>query len=986
MLANEKEPRYRGDIVNCTRHGKGTYKYPLGGRDMISYVGTWNYGAKDGPGAKFTIIGFAEYVGDFKDGEMTGKGIKIWEDGRRYEGEWKDGEMSGRGYWINNRTNEIYDGFFKDNKRHGFGTLQNGNESYKGYFKAHKYHGDGTLLRSNQFNLIGKFEENLAVGNAKIDWLNSATLDACFESGQPQGNGIYVTKDGSYDFEGDFELSLPKSSEVAVSLWLDIDRTDVYAENAARDAALSSTNKKKDKKPSSSAAAGGKKGKNDKPTLEPLFSMQPGEAIGKISVRMSQSSRSDAIQEAITALRSAYALAKEAKPKLAAYDPAEEEKLRNAPPAICGVPAERVRRLLVRIRPITTTPIEDNNATNNSQSDGLIRHYGEPIDFWLKDHSLASCSSDKTRFSPHSLVILPSDSDSVSSWQDIYAAMPLFTIPAPQVAFKTVPDHNPMDIPATTHTATPSPLDLNSYLLAGSQMAYVSFDARRIDSNDQHILFLVDFSLDSNKCLTHQAATRPQTVKSMKSKARSAGGYMEIPFMTMKKEENSLLSELQLVLIVPDSYLSLFVIENNNHNSSMSKIEDAKDDQDAAVPAAPIAVEEVEVDVAKVLQQLVSWKGCSWELRHVTGTHSETTKVAAEGAITDESNPSPASPSQPISAEKWSVVCGWTAEETFLPDFWHSLAVEITSVDLSTQEIRSEDESSEVEKTIDDFKEQQNDILDEEGKVLKEVEFVNNKRQYSVDLVVNGVSRTKKTSRLGLGSIQRTNSTGNTAETASANAMDEELQSILSDWMNFHHTNTQATSKHDDNNSKTVEEENSSNKEELEKAAEVAASNGQIVLKVGSGAFHGRVRCLAVCARKHRVDSIKTTSCYINWRTARSPSQNPSDLPSTESADKSPASVTPPGYQLVNEAEVTCFCGSLEIGWDRVRIPVTFPASTSAVQEKQLYVMEVADAVNQDCVVAANTVCEPGDVAALVRMVRPVPSCYGPVFTIEAVE
>ena len=66
MLTNEKEPRYRGDIVNCTRHGKGTYKYSLGGRDMISYVGTWKYGAKHGPGAKFNVSGFAEYVGDFK--------------------------------------------------------------------------------------------------------------------------------------------------------------------------------------------------------------------------------------------------------------------------------------------------------------------------------------------------------------------------------------------------------------------------------------------------------------------------------------------------------------------------------------------------------------------------------------------------------------------------------------------------------------------------------------------------------------------------------------------------------------------------------------------------------------------------------------------------------------------------------------------------------------------------------------------------------
>ena len=66
---NEKEPRYRGDIVDCTRHGKGIYKYPLGGQDMISFSGPWKYGIKEGANGQFIIKGLSIFTGDFKGDE-----------------------------------------------------------------------------------------------------------------------------------------------------------------------------------------------------------------------------------------------------------------------------------------------------------------------------------------------------------------------------------------------------------------------------------------------------------------------------------------------------------------------------------------------------------------------------------------------------------------------------------------------------------------------------------------------------------------------------------------------------------------------------------------------------------------------------------------------------------------------------------------------------------------------------------------------------
>lgn len=88
---NDKEARYKGEVLNCIRNGKGTYKYPYGGNDMFQYSGNWNMGVKhdnNNESSSFTAEGLFSYQGQFSDGEITGYGKKEWQDGRKYEGEW----------------------------------------------------------------------------------------------------------------------------------------------------------------------------------------------------------------------------------------------------------------------------------------------------------------------------------------------------------------------------------------------------------------------------------------------------------------------------------------------------------------------------------------------------------------------------------------------------------------------------------------------------------------------------------------------------------------------------------------------------------------------------------------------------------------------------------------------------------------------------------------------------------------------------------
>ena len=93
----EHYPKYVGDIENGEPNGFGvTIGYPDSG-DW--YVGEWKDGELNGKG-KLTTHYEGEYIGDWKDGIKHGQGTyKYYYGEEKYEGEWKDGEWNGQGTW-----------------------------------------------------------------------------------------------------------------------------------------------------------------------------------------------------------------------------------------------------------------------------------------------------------------------------------------------------------------------------------------------------------------------------------------------------------------------------------------------------------------------------------------------------------------------------------------------------------------------------------------------------------------------------------------------------------------------------------------------------------------------------------------------------------------------------------------------------------------------------------------------------------------------
>ncbi|CAI2378751.1 unnamed protein product [Moneuplotes crassus] len=115
---------YSGQIKVATgkKHGCGVRKWKNG----TMYKGEWVDGDKEGHGTQ--IWGYCtewagdQYVGQWLNGLMHGKGIYTCKNGTTYEGDWRNNCMNGYGIrkWANE---DIYEGYWDENNMSGLGTM-----------------------------------------------------------------------------------------------------------------------------------------------------------------------------------------------------------------------------------------------------------------------------------------------------------------------------------------------------------------------------------------------------------------------------------------------------------------------------------------------------------------------------------------------------------------------------------------------------------------------------------------------------------------------------------------------------------------------------------------------------------------------------------------------------------------------------------------------------------------------------------------------
>jgi hypothetical protein len=196
---------FKGELFNDEARGYGIYYFP---RQGCEYEGYWNNNYKDGIGRENWYF-HDNYEGEFKNGKKNGIGIYHWKDGSSYEGEWlnnnihgwgifitkDDGifnckdkknatsrikrifwghfimnEMNGYGEMAHIKNNGFYYGYWKDNKKNGFGVeyspRKNGEDKiYAGFWKNNERYGYGILFHkiNEEKNIIALWKKNKVI-------------------------------------------------------------------------------------------------------------------------------------------------------------------------------------------------------------------------------------------------------------------------------------------------------------------------------------------------------------------------------------------------------------------------------------------------------------------------------------------------------------------------------------------------------------------------------------------------------------------------------------------------------------------------------------------------------------------------------------------------------------------------------------------------------------------------------------------------------
>lgn len=209
---NNIQSLYKGevDLYSNTKNGMGELII----RNGDNYYGTWFNNVFTGWNRIITTNGKL-LVGLFMESKLNGKGIEVDKDGKEiykgnfvngvregfgeyrqkgslYEGEFRNGEITGKGKIVFD-SGDVYEGEFMNGKFNGKGCYKwkkNGHE-YIGDYLNGVFHGKGKYLWSENEWYEGDYVNGIKEGNGELKRPNGKKFICPFLKGKPHGIGIY---------------------------------------------------------------------------------------------------------------------------------------------------------------------------------------------------------------------------------------------------------------------------------------------------------------------------------------------------------------------------------------------------------------------------------------------------------------------------------------------------------------------------------------------------------------------------------------------------------------------------------------------------------------------------------------------------------------------------------------------------------------------------------------------------------------------------
>jgi len=192
----------KGDVLNSqisSQNESGEKEYYIG--DINQYEERHGFGKLLSKNVK--------RIGTWRNGQFTGWGREIRENGDIYEGKFIDNQLTGKGIYKNKNKKILYIGDFYKYIKHGNGELFTKKFHYKGNFNNNKLSGKGKLEIYDQGIFEGNFIDNEINGEGIYMWKDGNFYEGEIKNGMLDGKGKLTTKEG-IKYEGTFSNSLNK--------------------------------------------------------------------------------------------------------------------------------------------------------------------------------------------------------------------------------------------------------------------------------------------------------------------------------------------------------------------------------------------------------------------------------------------------------------------------------------------------------------------------------------------------------------------------------------------------------------------------------------------------------------------------------------------------------------------------------------------------------------------------------------------------------